>query len=495
MQIDKKTIFEIHRLNNLGWSQRKIATNLRIGRRTVGKYLENPDKTLKKRLKKPSKLDPYRDLIDQLLDQDPEVKAPVVLQRLCDKGFEGKISIVRSCLRELRGKIKHRQPFIRFESPPGKQFQIDWGHFGSISYNECKRKLYALVVIESYSRVFYVEFTHSQKQETLHQCLLNAFSFFGGTTQEIVVDNMSTAVTHRQGNLVQFNGAFLDFLRIFKITPRACNIGAPHEKGKVENVIKYIRQNFWPLRSFEDLCDVQLQALSWLNKVANVRIHQGLGQRPIDRFKEVSLTPLPVLLPDCRETCQVRVHKDFAIRFDGNSYTTPPWVIGREVTVKADSSLVTIYLKDKNIAIHARCWERKIRNEVPSHTHQVKKLRKKMWQDKQVAAFASLGQVAVEYLKALVKTKQPIRKSITKLLALKDEYGAASILYAIQRASSFKAYGVNYIENILYQEMVPTKKHPPVRLKKEELNSIRLPEPSLSEYDLHIIKRSKKNDD
>jgi len=224
-----------------------------------------------------------------------------------------------------------------------------------------------------------------------------------------------------RASLVRFNDAFLDFLRPFKIVPLACNVRAAHEKGKIESAIKLLRQNFWPLRSFTDLADVQLQAKQWLETVANVRIHQGTGQQPKDRFHKVRLRPLPDLLPDCRETCLLKVYKDFAVRFDGNAYTTPPWAIGKQVTLKADPFTVTIYLNEKKIATHHRCWERKKRIELPEHQQQVKKLQKKMWQDQQIAALSSLGQPAVDYLKALVEDRQPIKKNVRKLLALKDE--------------------------------------------------------------------------
>ena len=151
--------------------------------------------------------------------------------------------------------------------------QIDWGHFGSLTYGTAVRKLYALAVIEAYSRMLYVEFTHSQKQDALHQGLINAFRFFNGTPEEIVVDNMLTAVTERCGSVIRFNDAFLDFLRIFKIVPRACHIKSPQEKGKIEKSIHYLRQNFWPLRSFSDLMDVQQQVNQWRDSVCNVRIH------------------------------------------------------------------------------------------------------------------------------------------------------------------------------------------------------------------------------
>jgi len=492
--LDKRTIFEIHRLKNQGWSQRRIARELRVGRDTVKKYLKNPEQTVSKKLSRSSKLNPYRELIDQFLDHDPLVGAPVVLQRLQQNGFDGKISIVRDYLQKKRGQVKYREPFIRFESPPGKQMQIDWGHFGHLSYGQTNRKLYALAVIESYSRMSYVEFTHSQRQEALHQSLLNAFKYFGGTPEEILVDNMVTAVIERQGSLIRFNESFLDFLRLFKIVPVACNVRAPQEKGKIENIIKYLRQNFWPLRSFTDLKDIQTQLIEWLDTIANVRIHQTTGERPKDRFSKVTLRALPELLPDCRETSQVLVHKDFAVRFDGNTYTTPPWCIGKKMTLKADKTTVTVYHQQKTIAIHNRCWKRKERVEIPSHREQVKKMKKRLWQDKQIAAFSSLGHKACDYLEALAQARQPIKKNVSRLLSLKDEYGSLSLIHAIKKALDHKAYGADYIENILYQEMTPKNHHQPVKLKDKALNHIRLTEPSLAEYDAYVVKRRKKDD-
>jgi transposase len=492
--IEKATIFEIHRLKHLGWSDRKIARHLRIDRITVKKYWHNPNRQFKKPKRRSSKLDPYLHLIDQWLDQDPQVKATVVLQHLRNKGFTGQITIVRDLLRKIRGSQKQRQAYIRFESEPGQQMQIDWGHFGSLPYGNTNRKLYALAVLEAYSRMLYVEFTHSQKQQTLHQCLLNAFSFFGGTAKEILVDNMITAVIERQGSIVRFNDAFLDFLRHFNITPVACNPGAPHEKGKIEAAIKYVRRNFWPLRSFKDLFDVQAQARQWLNTVANLRVHQSTGQRPDERFDDVKLNPLPDLVPDCREVNLLKVHKDFAVRFDGNTYTTPPWSIGKKLTVKADMATVTIYHGSKKIVTHQRCFKRHLRIENEAHKQQVKKVKKRLWQDRQIAAFASLGIDARLYLQGLIKAKVAIKKNVSRILNLKNEYGSAAVIDAIQIAMNYSAFGADYIENIIYQKGTPPKKHPPVKLKNDDLNRITLNEPSLAEYDAYIIKR-RKNDD
>lgn len=490
--LDKRTIFEIHRLNNMGMKQRQIASELRVGRDTVKKYLKNPEKSFCSKTPRGSKLDPFKNDIDRYLDDDPRVKATVILQRIQRKGFDGEITILRNHLRKIRGKTRNREPYIRFESNPGEQMQVDWGHFGSLSYGEHKKKLYALAVIESYSRKLYVEFTHSQRQEALHQGLLNAFIYFGGVPESILVDNMVTAVVERDRSLIRFNEAFLEFLRPLKINPIACNVRSPHEKGKVESSIKYLRHNFWPLRSFTDLASVRIQVNEWLNTVANKRIHQTTGQRPDERFKGVSLRPLPELLPDCRETAQVPVYKDFAVRFDCNTYTVPPWTIGKKLTIKADNETVTIYYKQKVIAAHRRSWEKKQRIELPAHTEQVRKMKKRLWQDRQVAAFLSLGRDAHDYLNELVKAGQPVKKNVARLLDLRDEYGAPSLILAIQKAIKYHAAGADYIENILYQEMTPQLSHPPVRLKNQNLNHIRLAQPLLAEYDTYIKRRNNK---
>lgn len=336
--------------------------------------------------------------------------------------------------------------------------------------------------------MIYVQFTHSQRQEVLHQGLLNAFDFFGTTPEEIVVDNMLTAVTERCGRIIRFNDAFLDFLRPLKIVPRACNIRSPQEKGKIERSIQYLRQNFWPARTFTDLTDVQHQVNQWRDTVANVRIHQTTGEKPIDRLAKISPGPLPEGRPDCRETQTVLVHKDFAVIFDGNQYTTPPWTVGKHLILKADSNTVTLYHLQKQVACHFRSWERKQRIELPSHREQVKKLQNKLWWERDVALLSSLCPEAVDYLAAIACGRQPVKKTATILLTLKDEYGDEALICAIRKAMLHKAYGAEYIRNILHQDSAPKKQHPPVKLKNEELNNIRLSEPSLAEYDAYILK-------
>ena len=492
--IDRHIVFEIHRLKNMGLSKREIARQLNIDRETVAKYLKTPEPEPVRRPGRPSKLDPYKELIQKIVTECPSIKAPVVLQHIRAKGFDGQITILRDYLQTLKLDA-HYRAYCRFESGPGEQMQIDWGLFQGLEYGRARRKLYALVVLECHSRMMHVTFTHSQCQAALHQGLMAAFSFFGGTAAELVVDNMLTAVTERVGSIVRFNASFLDFLRPFHITPVPCNIRSPHEKGKVENCIKYIRSSFWPLRQFKDLADVQAQVDHWRDNVANVRVHQTTGEPPKDRFRPDMLRALPDHLPDCRETATALVHKDFGIRFDGNVYTVAPWAVGKRITIKADAQRIFCYYRDRKIAVHFRCWQRRQRIELPSHVEQLKKLKKRIYQDRLIRIFLSLGQPAADYLEKLQKAHQPVKKAVSRLLKLKDIYGETVVLEAVGKATARKLYGAEYVENIIYQEIAPKRHHDPVRLKNPDLNQIRLESPCLEDYDVIAVKARRKNHD
>src|ERR1017187_5089694 len=155
--------------------------------------------------------------------------------------------------------------------------------------------------------------------------------------------------------------AFCHSPREYNFVPRACNQASGWEKGKVERGgIGYVRQNFWSLREFTDLHDVNRQARQWLAEVANQRLHHETRQRPIDRFRADALRPLPAIPYDYRDTVEALVHKDLRLQFDGNRYCVPHRFVGRRLTVKADSSSVTIYHRCQEIAVHVN-W--------PSNSH------------------------------------------------------------------------------------------------------------------------------
>src|SRR5215469_1304436 len=425
-------ISELHPLHWVEkWPLRKIARHLHIGRRTIAKYLETPAARPARR-ERAHKIEPWKAAIAELLEKDPDANAPVIAQHLTRLGFEGGITIIKDHLRAVRRSSVARRAYVRAEPAPGERFDVDWGHFGALVYNGATRKLYAFCLVECHSRKMFLEFTHSQSFETFVRCHIHAFQQFGGCARELWYDNLATAVAEHDGNLVRFHPRFLAFAREFAFLPRACHVAAAWEKGKVERAIGYLRRSFWPLRTFTDLADVNVQVRQWLEQVADQRCHRETNQSPQERFQPEALRAVPAITPDYRDVAEASVHKDLRLAFDGNRYCVPPRYIGRQLTIKADSASVTIYDQHQEIVSYARCWQR---GQVVGGERFQKELLAQLAAAQRSAAqqrlVALLGPTCESYLRRLADTDRSLARQVRELLALIREYGPEAVAAAL----------------------------------------------------------------
>lgn len=494
--LDKILSFKIYRLfYHEGFSKSRIASYLGISRTTVRNHLAQKQRG-NKRKKRTSKLDPYKDEIQLIVKKFPWVSCAVILQRIRETGYTGGKTILGDYVRTIREKNRHREAYIRYESPPGMLGQVDWGYFGTLSYGAVARKLYCFVLLESHSRIMYLEFTHSMRFETFIRCHVNAFRFLGGIPRSILYDNLVTAVREHIGRFVQFNGRFLEFARHYDYLPKACNKGAPHEKGKVESGgIRYIRNNFFPLRVFTDLHDTNKQAWEWMHEIANKRMHTETRERPIDRFKADALRPLPPADFDTFDTQNAKVHKDLRLNFDANRYCVPPKYIGKKVMIKADSHTVHIYDGPDLIIQYPRCWNKYQVIGAEQFEKALLKKRQQAHLDKSMERFCCLGDLFSDYLVQIAQsnTKVHLQRQVDNLNRLVDTFGKESIASAIEKANEYGAYGSEYIENIMIQMRTPPNNQPPVVMKDEALNRLVLDRPCMEEYDQLALMDRRKN--
>ena len=499
------TTEQINDLHRLYWSEhwpiRKIERHLRMGWETIKKYLDMPAQTPAGR-PRASKLDPYKATIAELLEKDPSASAAVIGQRLGSLGYAGGSSILRQHVHEVRPLLKPQRAFVRMEPRPGERFEVDWGHFESLDYQGDQRKLYAFALVDGHSRMQYLEFTHSQSFETFVRCHIHAFQKLNGIAREIWYDNLATAVAEHDGRLVRFNPRFLAFAREFNFYPRACNQASGWEKGKVERGgIGYVRQNFWPLRDFLDLHDVNRQGREWLDQIANRRLHSETRERPIDRFQPDALRCLPVITPDYRDTVEALVHKDMRLQFDGNRYCVPHRFAGRRLTLKANSSSVTIYERVTEIVSYARSWRRgqtlgaeRFEAELAEFRPAARRSRA---QDRLFAFLDGLcSPVALEaYLRDIADSDRSLSRQIAELLELIRQYGPDAVAGAIEKAATARAFGADYVANILRQQQCPRREQPPLRLRDPRLNELVTDPLSLLAYDAFILSSEKESDD
>lgn len=434
-----------------GLSGQAIAQRLALSVKTVFRALKReiaPGPLIRTRS---SLLDPFRDKIASLLSRYPELSSIRIHEEIAKEGYPGGITVLRDYVKTLRpGK---REAYVRLETEPGQEAQVDWGLFGD--YFGCGRVLSCFAFVLSYSRMLTLVWTLSQRMEDFLLSHQKAFGFFGGVTEKALYDNLKSVVITRMGKEIRFNPRFMAFAGTYLFEPVACNVRRGNEKGKVERTIGYVRTNFFDGRTFRDLADLQLQSDRWRDGTANVRIHGTTREKPVDRFQKEKtfLRPLPPFPFDCSAVLSLPASKTYRISFDSNTYTVPPLYAGVSLTVKADDHEVRIFKLDRLIATHQRCWQKYRNIEDPRHTREILDEKQKAQSAKQKDFFLSLGSDAENYLKGLIASPRCLNTDLRKINALVTVYGKTEVLQALHQALPFKAFGSEYLKNIILQNL------------------------------------------
>ena len=261
---------EIQKLHHDGLSVSEISRQLDMDRKTVRKYLSEPPQAYERKPKS-WKIDPFRAYLRERWEQGVQ-NAARLFSDIRKRGYPGCETQVKKVVRPWRSEGQERA-FVRFETAPGEQAQMDWGHFGNFG----GKRLYGFALTLCWSRMQYVEFTQRQDAETLLHCMVNALTFFGGVPQTVLTDNMKTVVVDRVDGQPRFHTKLLDFASYYGFVPRVCHPYRPQTKGKIESTIRYIKSSFWPGTGFESLKDLNRQALAWCEE-ANRRATPPRGR-------------------------------------------------------------------------------------------------------------------------------------------------------------------------------------------------------------------------
>ena len=174
---------------------------------------------------------------------------PRLFFELRDRGYQHGIAVLRRYVAKVR-QPRSRKVYLRFETDPGEQAQVDWGHFGHMRIGGAQRPVSAFSMVLSWSRAIFVDFCFDQQMETFCRMHRRALDFFGGVPRKIVYDNLKSVVLSHVGSVIQFNPRFLGFAGHYVFEPTAAPVRYPEYKGRVEASIKYIRHSFFYGRSF-----------------------------------------------------------------------------------------------------------------------------------------------------------------------------------------------------------------------------------------------------
>jgi len=388
---DVRDVAEILEHWHAGRSVRAIGHSLGVDRKTVRKYvalaeaadfspgrdcppegwglwLQNTHPELQSPPRKgPAKdeLDSFRDEIVQVLQAVSPTTAWRRLRR--ERGLKASLASFRRYLHTSLPQMAadaHVTP-RRPDPPPGDEVQIDYGTLGRWlnPWTHKHQLLHLFAMVLSFSRHMFVCAVPRMDQQTWVQCHLDAFQFFGGTPHRVILDNLKTGVLRADIYDPALNRGYEELARHYGFLPDPARGRKPKDKPRVERMVPFIRNDFWPGRIFTSLNDINVALSAWCMEEAGLRIHGTTGQRPLELFQTTersALIPLPDTPFQAATWVQAKVARDCHIQVAGSWYSVPYQHAGQTVSVRMTPRLVECYLSYQLIKTHLRVakWQR-----------------------------------------------------------------------------------------------------------------------------------------
>ena len=371
MTVPRETEAAILRLHyGEHWPYGTIATQLGVHIDVVRRVLNRPPAgAAAPTARRPSVIQPYAEFIEQSLQQYPKLLATRLYDMIRERGYTGSVRTVREYVAAVRPDAK-TDAFLRLETLPGEQAQIDWMHVGSLHVAGGERPLWAFVLVMSYSRAMWAELVVDLSAAALCRSLVRAAAYFGGVPRQWLFDNPKTVVIERHGDAVRFHPALLSLSAHLRVQPRLCGVAKPQEKGRVERTVRYLRDRFFAGRTVVDIDQGNKDLLRFFDEIAHQRPHPRLQGRTVAEVlaeEQPRLLALPDPLPPTEHVVPVAVDKTAFVRFDTNLYSVPPAHAGRTLTLVADDRVLYLLDGESVVARHARSLGRRQTVEDPQH--------------------------------------------------------------------------------------------------------------------------------
>lgn len=354
-----KDVHELEQMKQSGLSVSAISEVTGYDRKTVRKYLVEPEAvpTYNQRTTQPSKLDRHKVFLQERLTAGVW-NAQVLLREIRQRGYGGGYTILKDWLHPQRAAAS-AAAVRRFETPPGKQAQADWGHLGYLDVDGRSHQIWSFTITLGYSRRLWAQAALDQKLGTLLRMHEAAFEEWGAVPEEILYDRMRTVWlgTDERGEII-WHPVFLDFARYWGFKPRLCRPYRAQTKGKIESGVKYVRRNFvCGLQGREPSClmDFNSELRQWVDSVANRRVHGTTYEQVLVRWDADQFAMQPLngrrLYPYTDDELR-KVARDAYVSWQASRYSVPWQYVGKDVWVREQAGQVEVHCGGERIAVH-----------------------------------------------------------------------------------------------------------------------------------------------
>jgi transposase len=350
----------MQRLSAAGWGRRRIAKELGCSPETVRKYLRQRGWQPYGKPCRNTVLDGQREWLRQRFLAH-RGNADVVRQELAsEKGIKVSLRTVERAVEPWRRELRNAAlATVRFETPPGRQLQADFGQC-LVSIGGERVRVHLAVLTLGHSRRLLVRAFRSEKQDHWLQALEEGFRHWGGVPKEVLVDNARALVSQHdpERQILVFAQRLEEFASYWGFKPRACRPYRARTKGKDERGVAYVKRNAIAGREFSSWAEFEAHLVRWTREVADLRVHGTTGEAPLQRFlreEAQALQPLPEKPSFLAERELVRiVHSDCCVEVEANWYSAPQALIRQRVSVLVRDQQVLIRHGGRIVAEHRR---------------------------------------------------------------------------------------------------------------------------------------------
>jgi transposase len=448
-----------------GWSIRRIARELGVSRKRIRRVLVSkrglrdttPQGRIEPKKRRPSKLDPYKKHIGEMLEKYPDITAQRIFELICEKGFDGEITILRYYLKEIR-RVVSKTPLTMVETDPGQRANHDWSDYNiTFTLTGETEKVTFFSYILAYSRRQYMSLVDDKTQKTLFQELIAAFIYLDGVPLEIKSDNQKACVDRWEMGKAVFNRKFLEFATHYRFRPLTITPGKPIQNLKVERPFYYFERSFLKGRQFKDREDLRRQLRDWLTQINDQRIHGTTRCKPIEMYQQELpfLQRLPEHHFDTSQVVHLTVNQESCVQWKGYHYVVPRQYMYEVCAVRITEDHLEVYSqKGEKIATHPLAEkDRKERYVGKPHKTAQKVSLPIADVIRRLEDFAPEMETYIQQVKRHKISSWGYH--LRRLLSLKAVYHIDDILLAVRRAQQYKVFDAATIEGFLQNNSEP----------------------------------------
>jgi len=465
--------YKVKELRSQGLNKSQISRETALDRATIRKYMLMSESDFQNWVSSsrdlPLKLAAYLPFVKKALENFPDLSSAQIEDRLKEyftnlPDFHSKT--VYNFVQGIRKEYNIPKPNLKegriFEQLPptayGQQAQVDFGETWLQTTAGKRKKVYFFAIVLSRSRYKFIYLTHKPFTASVsvyaHEL---AFEYFEGVPKDIIYDQDSIFIHNENLGDYLLTKDFQAFCKSQDFGVIFCRKADPQSKGKVENVVKYVKQNFLRGRKYVNIEILNGEGIKWLDRTGNAKVHSGTKKIPFVEWSEEKKYLLPVkssLKKDAIDRVSYNVRKDNTIAYRGNFYSLPAGTYRNKKTTilleVKDGDLLLYSSSNELIATHAICITK---GELIKNTDHCRAKSKTTTENhKKVLELLGSSETSALYLELLKKDKpRYYRDNLQLILEKIPDYPAAiihsSLIFCIENKQFNSAVLLDVMKN------------------------------------------------